>query len=64
MPSSLPMTSAVKDDIQRDMQLQKLEFEIKLQRLTNELQELKRVSSVGKNSDFKIHQSPLERPVN
>ena len=57
------MTSTVGDDIQRNMQLQKLEFEIKLQRLTNELQELKRESSVGKNSDFEIHQLPLERAV-
>ena len=38
------MTSVVGDDIQRDMQLKiKMEFEIKLQKLTNELQELKKI---------------------
>lgn len=35
VPSAPPMTSIVGDDSQRDMQLQKLEFEIKLQKLTN-----------------------------
>ena len=48
------MTSFVGDDIQRDMQLQRLEFEIKLQKLTNEFQELKSVSSIGKNNDIEI----------
>ena len=57
------MTSVLGDDIQRDMQLQKLEFEIKLQKLTNELQELKRVSSIRENNDRETLQSPLERAV-
>ena len=46
-----------------DMQLHKLEFEIKLQKLTNELQELKRASSAGRSRDPGMHQSPLERAV-
>ena len=47
-----------------DMQLSKLEFEIKLQKLTNELQELKKKrSKTGKNSYSEIYQSPLERAV-
>ena len=45
------------------MKLHKLEFEIKLQKLTNELQELKRVSSGGRSSDSEIHQLLLERTV-
>jgi hypothetical protein len=36
------MVSAVGDDTHMEMQLSKLEFEIKLQELTNELQELKK----------------------
>ena len=46
-----------------DMQLSKLEFEIKLQKLTNELRELKKVSNTGKNSYSEMYQSPLERAV-
>ena len=38
-----PMASTIGDATQMDMQLSKLEFEIKLQKLTNELRELKRV---------------------
>ena len=38
-----PMASTIGDATQMDMQLSKLEFEIKLQKLTNELQELKKV---------------------
>ena len=44
-----------------DMQLSKLEFEIKLQKLTNELRELKKVSNTGKNSYSEMYQSLLER---
>ena len=43
-----------------DMQLSKLEFEIKLQKLTNEL---KQVSDTGKNNSSEMYQSPLERAV-
>ena len=58
------MVFTVQDDTQMDMQLHKLEFEIKLQKLTNELQELKKiVSSTGRSSDPEMHQSPLERSV-
>ena len=44
------MASTIGDATQMDMQLSKLEFEIKLQKLTNELWELKKVSNTGKNS--------------
>jgi hypothetical protein len=48
------MASTAGDAAQIDMQVDKLEFEIKLQKLTNELQELKKVSSIGKSSDSEI----------
>ena len=48
------MASTIGDATQMDMQPSKLEFEIKLQKLTNELQELKKVSSIGKSSDSEI----------
>ena len=51
------------DAPQMDMQVNKLELEIKLQKLTNELQELKKVSSTGKNSYSEIYQSPVKRAV-
>lgn len=58
------MASTAGDAAQMDMQLSKLEFEIKLQKLTNELQELKkRVPSTGKSNDSEIHQLLLERAV-
>jgi hypothetical protein len=57
------MASIVRDSTQMDMQLGKLEFEIKLQTLTNELQDLKKMSNTGKNSYSKIYQSLLERAV-
>ena len=41
-PSAPPMASTIGDATQMDMQLSKLEFEIKLQKLTNELQDLKK----------------------
>ena len=44
-PSGPPMASTIGDATQMDMQLSKLEFEIKLQKLTNELQELKKKMS-------------------
>ena len=46
-----------------DMQLSKLQFEIKLQKLTNELQELKQVTNTGKKSCSEMYQSPLERAM-
>ena len=63
VPSAPPMTLMEGDEIQRDMQLQKLEFEIKLQKLTNELQELKRVSNTRENNNSETRQSPLERVI-
>jgi hypothetical protein len=47
----------------RDTRLSKLEFETRLQKLTNELQELKRMSEVGKSNSSEVHQVPLERAV-
>ena len=48
-----------------DMQVHKLELEIKLQKLTNEIQDLTKVSSAGKNRDLEIRiRSILERSVN
>ena len=40
--SALPMASIAGDAAQMNMQLSKLEFETELQKLTNELQELKK----------------------
>ena len=42
------------DAAQIDMKAYKLELEIKMQKLTNELQEPKNVSSVGKSNDSEI----------
>ena len=63
VPSAPPMTLMAGDEIQRHMQLQKLEFKIKLQKLINELQELKRVSNNRENDDPETCQSPLERAI-
>jgi hypothetical protein len=52
------------DAPQMDMQVYKLELEIKLQKLTSELQDLKGVSSAGKSNDSEICQLLLERAVN
>lgn len=62
--STLPMAFPVGDAAQMDMQVYKLELEVKLQNLTNELQELKSASSTGKSNNSKICQSLLERAVN
>ena len=62
-PPPPPMASTIGDATQMDMQLSKLEFEIKLQKLTNELRELKKVSNTGKNSYSEMYQSLLERAV-
>jgi hypothetical protein len=45
----------------RDTRLNKLEFEIKLQRLTNELQELKKMSEAEKINSSVVHQVPLKK---
>ena len=63
-PSAPPVTLMAEAEIQKDMQLQKLEFEIKLQKLTNELQELKRVSNTREDNNSETRQSPLERAIN
>ena len=39
------------------------EVKIRLQKLTNELQELKRMSEAGKSNSSEVHQVPLERAV-
>jgi hypothetical protein len=57
------MASAIGDATQMDMQLSKLEFEIKLQKLTNELWELKRISDTGKSNSSEMYQVPLERAM-
>lgn len=64
VPSTLPMAFNAGDTAQLDMQVYKLELEVKLQKLTNELQELKSASSSGKCNNSKICQSLLERAVN
>jgi hypothetical protein len=45
-----PIASTMGDATHRDMQLSKLEFEVRLQKLTNELQELKRMSDTGRSN--------------
>lgn len=62
-PSAPPMASTAGDATQMDMQLSKLEFEIKMQKLTNELRKLKTVSSTEKNSYSETYQSLLKRAV-
>lgn len=47
----------------RDTRLSELEFEIKLQRLTNELRELKKMSEAEKSNSSVVHQVPLEKVV-
>jgi hypothetical protein len=48
----------------RDTRLSKLEFEIKLPRLTNELRELKKISEAKKSNSSVVHQVPPEKVVN
>ena len=52
--SALPMAFTVRDATQMDMEVYKLELEIKLQKLTNDLKELKKVSGKGKSSNSEI----------
>ena len=54
------MASTIGEATQMDLQLSKLEFEIKLQKLTNEFWELKKVSDTGKNNSSEMYQSLLE----
>jgi hypothetical protein len=63
-PFALPMAFTAEDAAQMDMQVLKLELKNKLQKLTNELQGLKKVSNAGKSSDSEIYQSPQEKAVN
>ena len=61
--STPPMVPTLGDATQRDTRLSKLEFEIRLQKLTNELRELKRMSKAGKSNSSEIYQVQLERAV-
>ena len=58
-----PIASTVGDATHRDMQLSKLEFEVRLQKLTNELRELKRMSDTGRSNSSEMYQVPLGRVV-
>ena len=51
------------DATHRDTQLSKLEFEVRLQKLTNELWELKRMSNTGRSNSSEMYQAPLGRAV-
>uniref|UniRef100_UPI00402B82DD LOW QUALITY PROTEIN: endogenous retrovirus group K member 10 Gag polyprotein-like n=1 Tax=Arvicanthis niloticus TaxID=61156 RepID=UPI00402B82DD len=63
-PSAPPMVLDAAEAAQMDMKVHKLEMEIKLQKLTNELQELKCLSGAKRSDDSEMRQSPLERAVN
>jgi hypothetical protein len=52
-PPAPPMASTIGDATQMDMQLSKLDFEIKLQKLTNDLLELKRCQIQGRTAILK-----------
>jgi hypothetical protein len=53
----------VGDATHRDTQLSKLEFEVRLQKLTNELWELKRMSDTGRSNSSEMYQVPLGRDM-
>ena len=55
--------STLGDVTHRDTQLSKLEFEVRLQKLTNELRELKRMSDTGRSNSSEMYQVPLGRAV-
>ena len=57
------IASTVGDATHRDTQLSKLEFEVRLQKLTNELRELKRMSDTGRSNSSEMYQVPLGRVV-
>ena len=63
VPAAPPMGFDARDTDWVDMQVYKLELEVKLQKLTNELRELIWASSTGKSNNSKLHQSPIERAV-
>ena len=48
------MAFTAEDAAQMDIQVHKLELEIKLQKLTKDLKELKKVSGKGKSSNSEI----------
>ena len=58
-----PIASTMGHATQRDTQLSKLEFEIRLQKLTNKLWELKKMSDTGRSNSSEVYQVPLERAV-
>jgi hypothetical protein len=60
---ALPMVPTLGGATHRDTGLSKLEFEIKLQRLTNELRELKKISEVERSNSSEVHLVLLERAV-
>lgn len=51
------------DATHRDTQLSKLEFEVRLKKLTNELRELKRMSDTRRSNSSEMYQVPLGRAV-
>ena len=51
------------DATHRDTQLSKLEFEVRLQKLSNELRELKRMSDTERSNSSEMYQAPLKRAV-
>ena len=57
------IASTMGDATHRDTQLSKLEFEVRLQKLTNELRELKRMSDTGRSNSSEMYQVPLGRAV-
>ena len=63
-PSILPVAFTAGDATQMEIQVCKLEIEVKLQKLTNELQELKSASGTEKSNNSRLCQSLLERAVN
>lgn len=54
-------STRIGEKARRDLQLNKLEFEIKLQKLTNELNELKAVSGKTKDNYLETSHSSSER---
>jgi hypothetical protein len=58
-----PIDSTVGDATHRDTQLSKLEFEVRLQKLTNELWELKMMSDTGRSNSSEMYQAPLGKAV-
>jgi hypothetical protein len=60
---SPPIASTVGNATHRDKQLSKLEFEVRLQNLTDELLELKRMSDAERSNSSEIHQVALRRAV-